>query len=228
MCAQPDAGHGRPEPGADAALRSRPRPQQTAGRPGRCRQADRQPPRLAGHHLFLRRFHRHHQLCALRRPRPRSHRITRDSCVPANKVEAFFKNPFADLDAARTAPLKIEKALIGPCPTQATAGWWRSGLYLFMAFLCHGPRRVRLAGALRTDAHAHPLQRHEHRAGHQPARLHHAGRHLPALRRQVRLLVDVLSFAGFTVVYFLIAAFFLPETKGKTLEEIEAHFEGRG
>ena len=33
-------------------------------------------------------------------------------------------------------------------------------------------------------------------------------------------------FAGFTVVYFLVAAFFLPETKGKTLEEIEAHFGG--
>jgi hypothetical protein len=30
--------------------------------------------------------------------------------------------------------------------------------------------------------------------------------------------------AGCTVVYFLAAAFLLPETKGKTLEEIEAHF----
>jgi phage shock protein PspC (stress-responsive transcriptional regulator) len=34
-------------------------------------------------------------------------------------------------------------------------------------------------------------------------------------------------FAGFTVVYFLVAAFLLPETKGKTLEEIEAHFEAQ-
>ena len=30
--------------------------------------------------------------------------------------------------------------------------------------------------------------------------------------------------AGFTVVYFIAAAFFLPETKGRTLEEIEKYF----
>jgi hypothetical protein len=34
-------------------------------------------------------------------------------------------------------------------------------------------------------------------------------------------------FAGFTVIYFLTTAFVLPETKGKTLEEIEEHFEAR-
>jgi MFS transporter, SP family, solute carrier family 2 (myo-inositol transporter), member 13 len=33
-------------------------------------------------------------------------------------------------------------------------------------------------------------------------------------------------FAAFTLVYFLVATLFLPETKGKTLEEIEAHFAG--
>lgn len=30
---------------------------------------------------------------------------------------------------------------------------------------------------------------------------------------------------GFTLLYFILAAFILPETKGKTLEEIEMHFE---
>ena len=32
------------------------------------------------------------------------------------------------------------------------------------------------------------------------------------------------AFAGCTVVYFITAVFFLPETKGRTLEEIEARF----
>lgn len=36
-----------------------------------------------------------------------------------------------------------------------------------------------------------------------------------------------LFWAACTAFYFSVAAFFVPETKGKTLEEIEAHFEGR-
>ena len=34
-------------------------------------------------------------------------------------------------------------------------------------------------------------------------------------------------WAGCTVIYFITAAFFMPETKGKTLEEIEEYFEGK-
>jgi SP family myo-inositol transporter-like MFS transporter 13 len=36
-----------------------------------------------------------------------------------------------------------------------------------------------------------------------------------------------LFWAGCTVVYFITAAYFLPETKGRSLEEIEAHFAGK-
>ena len=34
-------------------------------------------------------------------------------------------------------------------------------------------------------------------------------------------------WAGCTVIYFITAAFIMPETKGKTLEEIEDYFEGK-
>jgi MFS transporter, SP family, solute carrier family 2 (myo-inositol transporter), member 13 len=35
-------------------------------------------------------------------------------------------------------------------------------------------------------------------------------------------------FAGFTVIYWLTATFFMPETKGKTLEQIEQSFQSAG
>ena len=68
--------------------------------------------------------------------------IGRGNCVPANGVEAFFRNPFVSLDAARTAPLRIEHAYLAPVPS-ATHGWLVAvGLYRFIAFYALGPGYV--------------------------------------------------------------------------------------
>jgi MFS family permease len=153
--------------------------------------------------------------------------ITRSSCVPANKVLAFFKNPLGNLDAAQTAPLKIEKALVGQDPSESHGWWVALGLFLFMAFYAVGPgvcvwlalselmpTRIRSNGmsiALVLNLLASTTL---------------AGIFLPFVSKHGYSSMFFL-FAGFTVVYFIVAAFFLPETKGKTLEEIEAHFAGQ-
>ena len=43
--------------------------------------------------------------------------LSRSNCVPANKVLAFFSDPFGNLEEARTAPLHIQHALITPLPS---------------------------------------------------------------------------------------------------------------
>jgi MFS family permease len=152
--------------------------------------------------------------------------ITRASCVPANKIEAFFRNPFADLDEARAAPLVIQKALVGRVP-EARNGWLVAlGLYVFMAFYALGPGVVvwlalseLMPTRIRSNGMSIAL------VINQLVSTTLAAIFLPFVSKRGYSSMFFL-FAGFTVVYFLVAAFFLPETKGKTLEEIEAHFEG--
>lgn len=154
--------------------------------------------------------------------------ITRDSCMPANRIEAFFKNPFADLAAAQTAPLKIQRALINRVP--ATKHGWLVALGLdgFMAFYAIGP------GVCIWLALSELM----------PTRIRSVGMSIALVINQLVsttlavLFLPVVSkygystifsiFAAFTVIYFLAATFLLPETKEKTLEEIEQHFEGVG
>jgi SP family myo-inositol transporter-like MFS transporter 13 len=153
--------------------------------------------------------------------------ITRVDCLPPNKVVAFFSNPFADLNAARTAPLKIENALITPVPS-AHNGWLTAAcLFVFMAFFAVGP------GVCVWLALSELM----------PTRIRSNGMSIALLVNQVVSTTIAATFlptvgkygystmffvfAGCTVIYFITAAFFLPETKGKTLEEIEEHFEGR-
>jgi MFS family permease len=153
--------------------------------------------------------------------------ITRDTCVPSNRIEALFKNPFADLHAAQTAPLKIEKALIGRVPG-SSHGWMVAlGLYMFMAFYALGPGVcvwLALSELMPTRIRSNGMS--IALVINQLVSTTLAGIFLPFVSKHGYSSMFFL-FAGFTVVYFLVTAFFLPETKGKTLEEIEAHFEGR-
>ncbi|HEX4283439.1 MAG TPA: MFS transporter, partial [Terracidiphilus sp.] len=152
--------------------------------------------------------------------------ITRDNCVPHNKVEAFFNNPFGNLDAARTAPLKIERALVGRVP-DAGHGWLVAiGLYLFAAFYATGPGvAVWLALSelmptrIRSNGMSIAL------VLNQLVSTTLAGIFLPVVSKYGYSSMFFL-FAGFTVIYLITTTFFLPETKGKTLEEIERYFEG--
>jgi MFS family permease len=153
--------------------------------------------------------------------------ITRASCVPANKVEALFKNPFANLEAARSAPLKIQKALIGRVP-DARHGWLVAfGLYVFMAFYAFGPGVcvwLALSELMPTRIRSNGMS--IALVINQLVSTTLAGIFLPFVSKYGYSSMFFL-FSSFTVIYFLVVAFFLPETKGKTLEEIEAHFEGK-
>jgi MFS family permease len=154
--------------------------------------------------------------------------VSRAAAVPANKVQALFQNPFGNYEAAQTAPLKIEKAILGPVP-QESHGWLVAlFIYMFIAFYATGP------GVCVWLALSELM----------PTRIRSNGMSIALVLNQlVSAILQAIFlpyvakhnyssmfylFAGFTVVYFLTAAFLLPETKGKTLEEIEAHFEGRG
>jgi MFS transporter, SP family, solute carrier family 2 (myo-inositol transporter), member 13 len=152
--------------------------------------------------------------------------IDRDSCVPANKVIAFFSNPFANLDAARAAPLKIENALITPVPSESR-GWLTAFFtFVFIAFFAAGPGVcvwLALSELMPTRIRSNGMS--IALLVNQAVSTSIAATFLPAVGRYGYSTV-FFAFAGCTVVYFVTAAFFLPETKGKTLEEIEEHFEG--
>ena len=152
--------------------------------------------------------------------------VSRESAVPANKIEAFFKNPFADVTAARTAPLKIEKALVSPLP-DASHGWLVAiTLYIFMSFYAIGPGVcvwLALSELMPTRIRSNGMS--IALVINQMVSTTLAAIFLPIVANHGYSTIFFL-FAGFTVIYFVTATFFLPETKGKTLEEIEEYFEG--
>jgi MFS family permease len=152
--------------------------------------------------------------------------LSRGGTVPANKVVAFFSNPFGDLDAARSAPLKIENALITPVPSPRNGWLVAITLYIFIAFYAVGP------GVCVWLALSELMPTRIRSNGMSIALLINQGFSttiaaifLPTVGKYGYATM-FFGFAACTIIYFVTAAFFLPETKGKTLEEIEAHFEG--
>ncbi|HEV6964265.1 MFS transporter [Roseateles sp.] len=155
--------------------------------------------------------------------------LSRAETVQADSViGAFFRrlhlNPFPDPEAARQAPLRIESVRVGEVPPQSH-GWAVALCILgFVAFFAVGPgvcvwlalselmpTRIRSNGmsiALLINQFVSTVI---------------AGIFLPTVGRHGYASM-FFFWAGCTVLYFLAVAFVLPETKGKTLEEIERHF----
>jgi hypothetical protein len=150
--------------------------------------------------------------------------ISRDSCLPDNAVLAFFANPLANLDAARHKPLVIDKALVSPVPDRRTGLFIALSLLLFMGFFAIGP------GVCVWLALSELM----------PTRIRSSGMSIALLLNQsvstaiAALFLPVVGRYGYSrvfwgfaccaMIYFLTVTLFLPETKGKTLEEIEGLF----
>jgi MFS family permease len=137
-------------------------------------------------------------------------------------------NPFADMRQAIGAPLRLERARLG-APPGSSQGWLVLACLLgFVASFAIGP------GVCVWLALSELM----------PTRIRSNGMSIALLLNQFVSAVIAAIFlplvgqhgyapmlfawAGCTVIYFLVASFLLPETQGKTLEEIGRHFARKG
>lgn len=152
----------------------------------------------------------------------------KDTVRPDSVIGAFFRrlhlNPFPDPAAAASAPLVIERASIGPVPTPAHGWAVAACILVFVAFFAVGPGvcvwlalSELMPNRIRSNGMSIAL------LINQFVSTSIAAVFLPMVGRHGYASM-FFFWAGCTVVYFLVAAFLLPETKGKTLEQIEAHF----
>jgi phage shock protein PspC (stress-responsive transcriptional regulator) len=146
--------------------------------------------------------------------------------LPTSKVEAVLTSfNTSSIDAAKRAPLKIDEAFVTPVPSSSNGWLVAITIYLFVAFFAVGPGVVvwlamseLLPTRIRSNGMSIALFLNS------VTQTGIAAIFLPTVGRYGYASM-FFGFAACTVVYFLTAAFLLPETKGKTLEEIEAHFE---
>lgn len=158
--------------------------------------------------------------------------VSRDKAVQEDSViDKFFRrlhlDPFPDPAAGKSAPLEIKKAMIGPVPDERHGWLVTCCLFGFMAFFAVGP------GVCVWLALSELM----------PTRIRSNGMSIALLLNSFVSTTIAAVFlptvgnygyaamfffwSGCTVVYFLTATFLLPETKGRTLEEIEEYFSGQ-
>jgi SP family myo-inositol transporter-like MFS transporter 13 len=129
--------------------------------------------------------------------------------------------------AQPNAALTIKKAFYGPVPSERTGWFITACIALFIAAFAIGP------GVVVWLALSELM----------PTRIRSVGMGVALLLNQgistaiaavflpmvglYGYYAMFLVWAGCTVIYFITATFFLPETKGKTLEQIEEYFEGK-
>ena len=151
------------------------------------------------------------------------------SFLPTSRVQAILSSfNTGSLEAARSAPLQIQAAFLTPVPSTQNGWLVAATLYLFMAFFAVGPgvcvwlaMSELLPTRIRSNGMSIALFLNS------VTQTAIAGVFLPTVGKYGYSIM-FFAFAGFTVIYFITAAFFLPETKGRTLEEIEEYFEGWG
>ena len=154
-------------------------------------------------------------------------RKTLADAVRIEQSQKLVIEPDAKDNANAGKPLEIKRAKIGPIPSKTNGIMAALCIALFIAFYSVGP------GVCVWLALSELM----------PTRIRSAGMGIALLINQgvatviAAVFLPMVGNFGFfamflfwaacTVVYFITAAFFLPETKGKTLEEIEEHFEGK-
>jgi MFS family permease len=147
---------------------------------------------------------------------------------PDSVIGAAFRrlhvNPFPDPAAAASAPLTIETARLGPLPT-AGHGWLvAAAICLFVASFAVGPGVcvwLALSELMPTRIRSNGMS--IALLINQFVSTSIAAVFLPTVGRHGYSTIFFFG-AACTVVYFLASAFLLPETRGKTLEEIDAFF----
>ncbi|KGF81747.1 MFS transporter [Massilia sp. JS1662] len=151
-----------------------------------------------------------------------------DTVQPDSVIGAAFRrlhlNPFPDPAAAAAAPLAIETARLGPLPTPRHGWLVAAAICLFVASFAVGPGVcvwLALSELMPTRIRSNGMS--IALLINQFVSTSIAAVFLPTVGRHGYSTIFFFG-AGCTAVYFLASAFLLPETRGKTLEEIDAFF----